>query len=280
MDYEKELEQKAQRYDEAIRKAKITLDCCDSASITTKNTVYGIFPELKESEDERIRKELYDFIYITTFRPKELKKKERFLDWLERQSASINVDSILEKVGVKPAYLDGNAWCILYGNNIQDGVCGFGCTKEEALIEFLKDLLKEQGEQKPTDRVESKFKVGDTITSSRNNVLKYLIKEVGIENELGELDYVVEDVSDSEFRGSIRHLSIKKVDEWAVLCEEKKPAWSEEDERLRYSCIKHIEEELEEIRKDRFGHSEIISELKEDCRERINWLKSLKERLS
>lgn len=85
MDYEKELEQKAQRYDEAIRKAKITLDCCDSASITTKNTVYDIFPELKESEDERIRKELYDFVYITTFRPKELKKKERFLNWLEKQ---------------------------------------------------------------------------------------------------------------------------------------------------------------------------------------------------
>ncbi len=58
-----------------------------------------------------------------------------------------------------------------------------------------------------------------------------------------------------------------------------KSTWSEEDERLRYSCIKHIEEELEEIRKDRFGHSEIISDLKEECRERINWLKSLKERL-
>ena len=62
--------------------------------------------------------------------------------------------------------------------------------------------------------------------------------------------------------------------------EQKPTEWSEEDERLRYSCIKHSEEELEEIRKDRFGHSEIISDLKEECRERINWLKSLKERLS
>lgn len=67
---------------------------------------------------------------------------------------------------------------------------------------------------------------------------------------------------------------------WLEKQGEQKPTWSEEDERLRYSCIKHIEEELQEISKDRFGHSEIISDLKEECRERINWLKSLKEKLS
>ena len=55
-------EQKAKAYDEAIRKAKITLDCCDSASIATKNTVYDIFPELKESEDERIRGAIIDHL--------------------------------------------------------------------------------------------------------------------------------------------------------------------------------------------------------------------------
>ena len=44
-----------------------------------------IFPELKDSEDESIRKELMDFIYVTCFPVKDLKKKERFLDWLEKQ---------------------------------------------------------------------------------------------------------------------------------------------------------------------------------------------------
>ena len=61
---------------------------------------------------------------------------------------------------------------------------------------------------------------------------------------------------------------------------EQKPTWSEEDERLRYSCIAHIKEELEEIRNDKFGHSEIILDLKESCRERIKWLESLKERFT
>lgn len=36
-------------------------------------------------KDEQIRKELMDFIYVTCFPVKDLKKKERFLDWLEKQ---------------------------------------------------------------------------------------------------------------------------------------------------------------------------------------------------
>lgn len=54
--------------------------------------------------------------------------------------------------------------------------------------------------------------------------------------------------------------------------------WSEEDERLRDSCIRHIEDELESINNDKYGHSEIISDLKESCRERIDWLEKLKDR--
>lgn len=55
--------------------------------------------------------------------------------------------------------------------------------------------------------------------------------------------------------------------------------WNAEDERLCSSCINHIEEELERIRNDKYGHSEIISDLKESCRERICWLESLKRRM-
>ena len=57
-----------------------------------------------------------------------------------------------------------------------------------------------------------------------------------------------------------------------------KSEWSKEDERLRDFCIAKIEDELEQIRNDKYGHSEIISDLKEGCRERIKWLESLKER--
>lgn len=35
--------------------------------------------------------------------------------------------------------LDGNAWCALIGDNLQEGVAGFGGTPREALQNLLKD---------------------------------------------------------------------------------------------------------------------------------------------
>ena len=52
--------------------------------------------------------------------------------------------------------------------------------------------------------------------------------------------------------------------------------WSEEDERIRSCLIYQQEEELEKVENDKYGHSEIISDLKEMYRERIDWLKSLR----
>jgi len=33
-------------------------------------------------------------------------------------------------------FLDGNMWCALYGDNIQDGVAGFGVSPEKAALDF------------------------------------------------------------------------------------------------------------------------------------------------
>lgn len=33
-------------------------------------------------------------------------------------------------------FIDGNRWCALYGENIQDGVVGFGVSPEEAAWDF------------------------------------------------------------------------------------------------------------------------------------------------
>ena len=66
---------------------------------------------------------------------------------------------------------------------------------------------------------------------------------------------------------------------WLEKQGEQKQEWSEEDERICQCLIKDQEESLDEVRNDKYGHSEIISDLKEMYRERINWLKSLKERI-
>lgn len=36
-------------------------------------------------------------------------------------------------------YPDGNQWCALYGENLQDGVAGFGNTPADACIDFDKN---------------------------------------------------------------------------------------------------------------------------------------------
>lgn len=32
--------------------------------------------------------------------------------------------------------IDGNQWCALFGDNIQDGVCGFGDSPDKAFYDF------------------------------------------------------------------------------------------------------------------------------------------------
>ena len=58
-----------------------------------------------------------------------------------------------------------------------------------------------------------------------------------------------------------------------------KQEWSEEDERLCSCIIEEQEESLDNVKNDKYGHSEIISDLKEMYRERIDWLKSLRQRI-
>lgn len=40
--------------------------------------------------------------------------------------------------------LDGNKWCALYGDNLQDGVAGFGDTPEEAFRDFDKNWREQR----------------------------------------------------------------------------------------------------------------------------------------
>jgi len=79
------IEQKAKAYDEAIK--KIQSYVVDEYGCT-RIKVVNVFPELKESEDERIRKELLNafqesedslYMVLTPFR------RESFIAWLEKQ---------------------------------------------------------------------------------------------------------------------------------------------------------------------------------------------------
>ena len=72
----------------------------------------------------------------------------------------------------------------------------------------------------------------------------------------------------------------KEIIAWLEKQGGQKPAWREEDERLCECLINDQEEALDRVRNDKYGHSEIISDLKEMYHKRIDWLKSLKEKLA
>ena len=71
----KTIEEKARAYDEAIKRAK----AFELAEY--KNIMESVFPELVESEDEKIRKEFCKDIW--TFIPNE--KAHKYIAWLEKQ---------------------------------------------------------------------------------------------------------------------------------------------------------------------------------------------------
>ena len=91
------IEQKAQRYDEALKYAKSALDCLADDYICnhlTKDDIRGmyarLFPEFNESEDERIRKALRERIIRYDPNNEILIKEEgisqkQFLAWIEKQ---------------------------------------------------------------------------------------------------------------------------------------------------------------------------------------------------
>jgi len=152
------IEQKAKRYDEAIKKAR-ALNSGKHIDMPSGDTVCEcLFPEIKESEDvltwlknyisEEVKclsMDIRDNDRIT------LKKLRDSLVWLEKYSES---DETKAKVFLinKGYPIDAN---------------GIFPTYEE-MYNIIREGLENQGEQKPTDKVEPKFKVGDWVVKCNN----------------------------------------------------------------------------------------------------------------
>ena len=100
-------EQKAKKYDEALgwmRKVYPTLTGAD------KEDAEHYFPELKESEDERIRKEiLEDIRNVKAISSEEYRKKaDRWIAWLEKQKEQKPAEwSEEDEIG-----LEETMWCV------------------------------------------------------------------------------------------------------------------------------------------------------------------------
>lgn len=131
-------EEKARAYDETVEKLRKFYRDYDTVSclIDVKEELANLFPELKESEDERIRKALIDFFSRGAENGEQTNGvyDKDILAWLEKQAKheSIDPDTLIQQ-------------------------------RVDALAQ-----LEKQSEYKPDDTAEPKFKVGDWIVYNYN----------------------------------------------------------------------------------------------------------------
>lgn len=162
-------EEKAKAYDEALERArKIHDEIVNNEVIGFPGQITDIFPELRESEDERIRKELikeFEAKLHKCFEWKEGIPNRRVLDWLEKQKEQDYEDEECTDFTIYHPLKNGKGKyeCIPY--SFYGSLSTF--SEDKDLIDFLRtcfytkeecnEWIENQKEQKP-------IKGGDIIT--------------------------------------------------------------------------------------------------------------------
>lgn len=137
-------------------------------------------------------------------------------------------------------------------------LCLEECVHSDVIRDYEKDeciaWLEKQGEQKPADKVEPKFKVGDKI---------YLKPEYRMPDDDTPIANTVKEIrgiDDKHYRFDGSYIFIEDQDKYALV--EQKPAWSEEDSFRTETLISVIK-----------SGGSIRPELRNEY---VNWLKSLR----
>ncbi len=247
------IEEKAKRYDKAIAKGRQIQNTPYTAHWDTmKEVVEHLLPELKESEDDRIRKTLIHIVkgacsnYGIKYQGKEI-DEEKLLAYLEKKGEKINIRTVNDvwkdmrlEVG---AQASGNRHEPQYSDN---------STKLFSLndIDEIIEKISEKQDSAKTYKVAPKFKVGDIIRHKKHGIT---CKIIAIDTE-----YRV-----SECNGT--HMPIEWQDAYELV--EQNPAWSEEDEEMLKEALRMIEKPGSMFK------GEIIT------KKVVDWLKSLKDKV-
>ena len=151
------IEEKAKRYDELLVKlqeAKVDNDICDERYCCV---IDDIVPELKESEDERIRQTMIQFLIDLNNGVYKIPKEEEIADWiawLEKQKPADTCDS-----------------SIINGKEFPAGEkrdFGYFEKKSADMVEPKDYNSIDPYFCKPIDKVEPKFKVGNRIINNNS----------------------------------------------------------------------------------------------------------------
>lgn len=159
------MEEKCKRYDNALDEAKAIHKAIRK---DLRPVIEQIFPELIESEDERMRKEITDFIrrkFESSCSPTPSKTTlANWIDWLEKQGEKKPGEDSLTLEEFENAFITkAKQYDIELPNRSWDI---YALCKE---LYSLKHKPK-QGEQNPADKVEPKFKEGDWVIDKQGIV--------------------------------------------------------------------------------------------------------------
>lgn len=239
------IEQKAKAYDELLVKlqeAKVDDNVCDERYCCV---IDNIVPELKESDDERMKEAIIATIHLYYGEPLEDEAKE-MIAWLENQGEPKPTDKI--QLGKKYKCIASPRYSTFMIGKMYKPEDKFLCS----LMNFCSDCFEpiEDGEQKPVD-------------FSDLRTWKYIVDAVWTEKE-GIGQYL-----DSPFTEEVA----KKLQKRFGNIEQKPAKWSEED----ITQLHFIKSNLEYLRDN-------CKDYKDDADQaylnnQIDWLKSLKDRV-
>ena len=172
---EMSIEEKAKAYDIALDKIERLLGIGDNCS---RKELENIFPELKDSEDERIRKELIQYFKNFTLNTFAGLDPQKILFWLEKQGQTFTQKDVDDAYKIEPKFREGEwiangdyTWKIV-------GVRPLDYILQSQDGNIVDDTISYVDEQFHSFTIED-AKEGDVLTynDSRNNVWVCIFKE-------------------------------------------------------------------------------------------------------
>ena len=288
MDYEK-------KYKEALERARnLHKDAIDMDENIRAKQCEIIFPELNESEDERISREITEFILTHRIdTPNDIEDTDSWLAWLEKQGGQILANSC-KTCKDEPKFKDGD-WIVsnekLYVYQIEE-INDFVAKVNENGVSFVVDVKclndahlwtiqdAKKGDVLYCKNAGFEYIVVNKCINNQNNVDSYFMYDSLDGFDVGVPDVLsVEDDKITPATKEQRDLLFQKMKEAGYMWDyeskqllslkaepsgEQKPAWSEEDDILLSSIINTL---------DMFEDSG-ASKMK------IDWLKSIKQRMA
>ena len=196
-------EEKAQAYDKVLEKSKeFYILCKKCGAKDTVDFLEDSFPELKESEDEKIRKEILQSIRDNMV----VIHKDECIAWLEKQGKIVDYyEDRLDECACKYFNKGYKHALEKQGEQKPADTCDSSTINSK---EFPAGEKRDFGYfSKPADNVEPKFHIGDCVVDNCG----YVWKIEGILNQF----YILEDIEGCESRPTIEWVN-KNFHLWTI----------------------------------------------------------------